>query len=570
MACFSGKYKHEEGFRGFICDEIDTVAENEHFSIAYIGEIYRSNGILTTACLVLEEIEKNGLRFFQEAEGAFACGIYNKQDATIYLIRDKMGIKPLFYSVEEEGIYWSSSLKKLAEIRKEKKEIDQEALSQFFQLTYIPAPKTIYKGISKIMPATCLQITRAGIKEKKYWNIQDQICSIDVSDYETCKKTLRDKLFASAERRLSDAKEYGALLSGGFDSTIITGIVSKLSSKPIRTFTVGSNDKMLDESRLAEIVAKKNHTVHHTLLLDWDAIQEEIPDLLSTLDEPYADSSLLASYAVSKCAKESTDVIFTGDGGDEVFAGYNKYLVTYYAERYNKVPRILRKGIVEPIVNSLPKDSYKVQGIRKLIRSAGMSELDRRKDLMCLGFKPEILSKIKRDGQVDNIKIVDEVFSSWPGLDAQTMAQYIDYNIVLEGDMFPKGYYTSKSTGITIRSPILDEDIVSYSFAMPSDYRIKGKQRKVVFKEAFSDLIPEELYKETKHGFGVPVYQWLREGLREELLDDANEEFIREQGIFNGDATREIINLHVSGKENYYSPLWAFFVFQNWYKRNMM
>lgn len=567
MVSYSGRFLYD-GTVEIESNSESCCFENDLYRMAFIGEIY-SDSIICDVEHFLSAFVNRGMSLFAEIEGAYSCAIFDKHSDILYLVRDKLGSKPLYYCNTERGTYFASDIKAILAKSGIPKEIDRDALSQYFQLTYIPAPLTIYHGIQKVMPASCITITNVGIKKQtKYWSLKDDSSKISVSNYESAKSELRERVFQSAKSRLDDVVENGVLLSGGFDSTIILGVLSKLSNKPINTFTVASPDKKSDESNLAEIVAHKHHSNHHSLLLDWNAAREELPQILDNLDEPYADSSLIACYTISKHAKQYTNVLFTGDGGDEVFAGYNKYLVTYYMSLYNKLPKFIRSGVVSPLLEKMPAGSYKLLAAKKFIHCSQMDELNQRIDLMLLGFKPEILSALMIDGYVNSLDVVRACCNEWPELDSQAMAQFIDYNIVLEGDMLRKSYYASNPLDITIRSPILDEHVVAYSFALPTQYKIHGKKRKIIFKDAFQDMIPEQLYHVPKHGFGVPMYYWLKEDLKQQLLKFADRDFLEAQGLFRYDVIQSIINSHITGNENHFSALWAFYVFQSWYTAN--
>ncbi len=279
---------------------------------------------------VLLAYDEYGIDFLKMLDGMFSLAIYDVLNGEWLIARDRAGEKPLYYSYNKDWLIFASELKSIIATNLLKKEIDAEALSTYFQLTYIPAPKTIYKGVFKLMPGSLMKVHADGLIEHlRYWDLHPWSKLEEYEDYEKCKRELREKLFSSVERRMISDVPLGAFLSGGFDSSIVVGIMSQISDKRINTFNIGFNEKQYDESKLAGIVAQKNNTNHTKLILDWGKVLTNIDNILGNIDEPFADSSLIATYAVSELAKQYVTVALTGDAGDELFAGYDKYLGNY-------------------------------------------------------------------------------------------------------------------------------------------------------------------------------------------------------------------------------------------------
>ena len=518
--------------------------------------------------VVLQGYLKYGKSFLEKMDGMFAFAIYDTEEKIWTFARDRIGEKPFYYSCTNEYFVFGSELKSLLSTGVINKNIDQEALSIFLQLTYIPAPYSIIKNVKKLMPGTIMTLDSKGnINTEVYWDVKETREKYRDLDYDSAKEELRKRLIESVRKRMISDVPLGAFLSGGFDSTIIVGIMSMLSDKPINTFTIGFDDKQYDESDLANIVAKKNNTNHHVLKLDWNEVIKDIDLILENIDEPFADSSLIATYAVSKMTKGYVTVALTGDAGDELFAGYDKYLISHYSNLYNNIPSIIKKSIVEPVVKLLPFGSAISRKANKVIKAAKMSTYGQYKQMMSLGFKEPELHKLLINS--DNISQLSFVESNYNYLDDddQTKAQYSDIKVVLEGDMLAKVDRASMLVSLETRVPLLDYNVVDLAFGMDSSYKIKGKNRKIILKDAFSDLIPKEIFKAKKHGFSVPMSKWLETELKEKLLYYASEEFINDQNLFNYDYINEIIDSHMTHKEDKYSELWTFFVFQNWYDR---
>lgn len=532
-----------------------------------LGHHFSTNSDTET---VLHGFEEYGMDILDKIEGMFCFVIYDTVKTEWIIARDRVGEKPLYYFKTDFYFIFASELKSLIATGLIPKKIDYEALSTYFQLTYIPAPKTIFEGVCKLPAATVMVIKNDGVASlNRYWNLKTVIDNAEVKNYETCKTELRQKLFTSVEQRMNSDVPLGAFLSGGFDSSIIVGIMSQISDKPINTFTIGYKEKQFDESELAAIVAKKNNTNHTTLMLDWDNALSDVEHLLSSIDEPYADSSLIASYVVSKLTKEHVTVALSGDAGDELFAGYNKYLVGYYGDRYKAIPGFLRKGIINPAISLLPTNSSLSKKAKKLIDAAELDDFERIIRLMSLGFKKEEMLQLMPGFAPGSLDFIRSQYDALKKADSQTRTQYIDFMTVLEGDMLPKVDRSSMLASLEMRAPLLDRGVIELAYSMPSEYKIKGKERKIILKDTFRDLLPDELFSAPKHGFMVPIGKWLAKDLRDRLEYYASREFIEEQGLFDFGYLNGVVGKHLSGQEDRFSELWAFFVFQNWYERVM-
>ena len=527
------------------------------------GCIFSTN---TDTEVVLLGYEKYGVDFLDRMDGMYAFCIYDVPEKTWFLARDRFGEKPLYYCKTDTCILFASELKSLLETGLIEKNIDLEAMSIYFQLTYIPAPYSIIQGVYKLPAASYMKMQEDGnMKIDRYWSID--LTQETSDDYNRCKKKLRDALYTSVEKRMVSDVPLGAFLSGGFDSTIITGIMSDISDVPVDTFTIGFKEKQYDESELAKRVSRKHGTNHHVLTLDWGCVIEDLPYILDNIDEPFADASLIATYEVSKMTKKYVTVALTGDAGDELFAGYDKYLITYYSDLYKRIPKILRKGVIEPGSRLLPSQSTLRRKVDKVVTSADLDTYSQRKRMMSLGFKPEELHLLLKDDKINRLEFIRELYEQYTEIDEQKRTQYVDSNIVLEGDMLAKVDRASMLASLETRAPMLDRLVAETAFSFPTKYKINKTDRKIILKDTFRDLIPDELFSAPKHGFGVPNGLWLENELKVKLMEYADERFLEEQGLFNYEYISQIITEHMSHKRNRTGELWTFFVFQNWYKR---
>lgn len=575
----SALYENNQGYifadsNCVICGN-ETYVQNESHIIFFHGDLYNKKELAhkygaedcNEAETCLAGWQKDGNRLLERLSGKFLLIIYDKVNKKLIAARDKVGSKQMYYYKNDECFLFCTELGGLLSTDIVPKKVDKRGLSQYLQLTYIPAPISIIDSVKKVNAAVKFSLDKDGhIDEKEYWNITNK-ASKNAVDFKKCKDELKELLYESVKNKMELYEDSGAFLSGGFDSSIVVGIMADLSERPIKTFTIGYGDKQYDESSLAGIVAKKNGTDHTVLKLDWNNVSENIDTILEGLDEPYADSSLIATYAVCRLAKKCTSVAFMGDAGDELFAGYNKYLISYYGNKYKKIPCFLRKRVIEPLVKLIPATSTLRRKISKVIASAELSILEQRKLLMSLGFKPEELKKLMIDGFVDDMNFIDRHYEFLSCADEQTKAQYIDFKTVLEGDMLPKVELAGRFSGLKTCAPILDDKIVKFAYSIPTEFKINKTNRKIILKETFRYLLPDELFSAPKHGFAVPIGAWLENELKDRLLEFSSKDFLEKQGLFDYGYINEIMEEHFTHRKNRYSELWAFFVFQNWYKK---
>ena len=517
--------------------------------------------------MILRGYEKYGVCFFKLLEGMFAICIYDILNGEWILARDRVGEKPLYYYYDEDCFLFGSELASLLSTGRIPKRIDHEGLCHFLRLTYIPAPYTIIEKVKKLMPATYLILRKDGsVKSETYWNLELGR-NAEYLDYEKSKKVLRETFIEAVESRMISDVPLGAFLSGGFDSTVVVGTMAYLSDKSIKTFTVGLDGKNQDESEMAALVAKKHHTDHTVLKLDWNNAFDEINVILDAMGEPLANPTLIASYQISKLAKEYVSVCLTGDAGDELFAGYDKYLISYYSDIYNRIPGIIRKFGIEPFANAIPKDMNISRKMMKVIENADKDMFEQRKQLMCLGFKDDELDFLMLRQDIPDMQFIKNVYNEFLSVDEKKRAQYLDLKISLEGCMLSTVDRGSMLASLETRVPMLDSKIVEFAFSMPTEYKIIGRQRKRILKDAFSDMIPDELYRFPKHGFGVPIGKWIKDYMGTEFNKYINRDYLEYQGIFSYNYISEIYKSHITGKRDRGRELWSFYVFQNWYDK---
>lgn len=551
--------------------------------IVFNGEIYNFRELK-------EDIEKAGVEFLTESdtevilngyevygmegiikrlEGMFAFALYDRKKKELYIARDKYGEKPLYIWQQEKRLCFASELKAFAP-NLSGFSIDNKALNYFLTLDYIPAPYTIYREIKKMLPGYYWRVTTDGIKEERcYYHLQERIISgsRDIS-FEEAKEELRKLLIESVKRRMVSDVPMGAFLSGGIDSSIICILMSHLSDKPINTFSIGFKEKDYDESDRARLVAEHIHANHTEYIMDYADVVKDLDDIIAYYDEPFGDSSAIPSFYVARLAHKKVKVVLTGDCADELFAGYEKYLGRYYVERFRKLPFWMKKGI-SAIIRKITFTSATnniLRKMRKVIDNATYDDFNLYYALMCQGFKDEERGRLLCDGIYENIKNdIKEKYNSFSNISVLGQEQCTDIQVVLEGGMFVKIDRACMKSSLENRAPFIDSGILEFALRLPDTYRLKGKNKKYILKEAFKDLLPHKTISFSKRGFGVPVDHWFRNELKDSLERMFDKEFIKSQGIFNYDEIRKLMQDHFNGKENNKTKLWNLFVFQKWY-----
>lgn len=507
-------------------------------------------------------------------EGMFAFALWDEALKKLFVVRDRFGEKPLYYTSNEQGFFFGSELKALKE-HYSIESFDRDALNLFFTLSYIPAPYTIYKGVRKLEAGHYLEVDLTGTFTSKSFYDLKSIVNVNrtqlIEDYQSAKEQLRSLLFQSVEELMISDVPLGSFLSGGIDSSIVSAIMSKVSSAPIKTFSIGFKEKAYDESDRAAFVARHIGSEHTLYVLDHIDLLDVVDETLAYFDEPFGDSSAIPSMMVAKKARDKVTVVLTGDCADELFGGYEKYLGKYYADKYNAFPNLL-KYLFELGINLIPHNNitnHTLRKVKKVIRSANKSPEERYASLNSLGFQhDDRVHLLKVKYQADSSVIILQHFNALDKEDELTQTFYSDVKLILEGDMLTKVDRACMMNSIEARIPFLDSKIVDFSFKLPHNFKIDGTNKKKILKETFADLLPAETMSFSKMGFGLPIRLWFQSELRTELETLLSEDVIKRQGIFNSSYVDRLMKEHMSCKENHASKLWQLYVFQKWYNNH--
>lgn len=563
-------------------------SDDFQIAICFNGEIYNflelKNGLISKGVhfkttsdteVILRMYETEGTASFSKLDGMFAFSIYDKRAGRLVIARDYFGEKPLYYVKTDDLFAWGSELKSLRRNDLFHEKISPFSVNLFFKFTYIPAPYTIYENVFKLEPGHYLELDLVNHELSiNTYRTEIQITNFPKISFNDALVKTRELVFDTVRSRSISDVPIGAFLSGGVDSSIVSFCLSKVSEKPIDTFSIGFKNKLFDESKKAALVAKMINSRHHEYILNEEDLLGNISGIIANFDEPFADSSALPSYFVSKMASRHVKVVLTGDGGDEVFGGYNKHLITK-ANRYytNFVPEVLHKSLAK-VVQPILTDNNDVRGFKfqlnKLLNSIdyrnnqywnivslGFVEDDRRKVLKRFIVSNELLLHYKKKYGKEAVRNLNDM-------------REIDRILSLEGDLLPKVDRTSMQSSIECRAPFLNVALWNFTKSLPEKYLIKGVEKKWLIRKAFQKEFPAGFLDLKKHGFGIPVGDWLRTHFHEDIVRYSERSLIKEQGIFDYENLSNIVSSHLRKERDYTFQVWSFYCFQVWYFNEFM
>ena len=560
------------------------VTDDGNIVIVYNGEVYNflelrkelaDEGVAFKTNSDTEVVAQAYLHYgirscLEKLEGMFAFAIYDIRKGEVHVARDRYGEKPLYYIEDADGFRFASELKAFNP-REQRFPIDKTALNLFLTLDYIPAPYSIYEPVRKLMPGTWVTIGGDhSVSTHSYYHLQESVVPLDITE-EEAKKRLRELLADSVGKRMVGDVPLGAFLSGGLDSSIVCALMNELSDGPVRTFSIGFNERECDESRRAQLMSAHIGSKHTQYVLQYQDVINDLDELLDYYDEPFGDSSAIPSYFVGRLARRDVKYVLTGDCADELFAGYEKYLADYYSRRYKRVPEPLR-AVFEWLVALCPINGYTsnlLRKVRKIIRSSQKGGFDLYYDMLCQGFSDSQRKRLLSPDAYQDIKPLyaerfDKLSDRYSYLQKQ---QLLDVESVLEGCMFPKMDRACMYNSLENRAPFIDRRILELALGLPDGLKLHGRSKKYILKTTFRDLLPKATVKFPKKGFDVPVDRWLRNDLRGNLERLTDRQLIDRQGLFDYDFIQTMLQEHFTGKENHKNKLWNLYVFQKWYCR---
>src|SRR5579864_2359702 len=498
----------------------------------------------------------------ERLNGMFAFAIFDRPRRAVFLARDRVGIKPLHYAVDGRRLVFASELKALLRDPALRKGIDPVALDEYLAYEFVPSPRSIVRGISKLQPGHTLtwSLDEGGPRLRRYWAATLSPGDTRGQSLDVAAEELRDVLRESVRKELISDVPLGVFLSGGIDSSAVTAMMKQLGGE-VKSFSVGFAERSFDESGHAREVARHLGTDHHELTLEPPMLLDLIPRLPALLDEPLGDASIIPTYLLSAFTRQHVKVALGGDGGDELFAGYPTLQAHRLAGYYLRAPRVVRRGLVEPVVRRLPvsRDNLSFDfRAKRFVSGAGYPVAERHQRWMG-SFAPEertaVLSR-----ELAEESLVDEFRS----LDPLNQVLAIDMRMYLENDILVKLDRASMMASLEGRVPLLNNDFVGYALSLPLSMKLRGLRSKFLLKRALRGILPERILRRPKKGFGIPVADWFRGPLREQMRDVLASDRIRREGFFDPAAVQRLIGEHLVGRRDNRKQLWTLFAFQLW------
>lgn len=517
--------------------------------------------------VLLYALIEEGVECLNKLNGFFAFAFYDEQENSLLLARDRFGIKPLHIYQDEDKVLFASEVKSILAYGIDRK-LNYGALHTYVQLNYLPGSLSMLEGLRKLLPGHYLEIKGAIVEEKAYYELAPKVAE---RPFEEAKSKFKSLLEQSVTDRLVADVPLGTFLSGGIDSSVISAIAARHVNE-LQTFSIGYRDEpYFDETNYANLVAKKIGSKHTVFKLTNDDLFAHLYDMLDYLDEPFADSSALAVYILSKETRKNVTVSLSGDGADELFAGYNKHAALY---------RMLHAGAKEHLVSAfsgiwglLPKSrnnpvTNTFRQLHRFAKASHMSPEDRYWTWAAFGDAAYANWLIKQSDEP--VASFDNPFMLLnSGKESISDTLLADVKMVLPNDMLTKVDLMSMANSLEVRVPFLDHRVVEFAFGLPDNFKINGKHRKRIVKEAFREELPNELFNRGKHGFEVPLLKWLRNELKSLLENDLlSPSFIEEQAVFNMRAITKLKKqLYSRNPGDAHAKIWAILVFQWWWKK---
>ena len=554
-------------------------------AIVFNGEIYnfqelkkeleaRGHQFLTNSDteVIVHLYDEYGVDCVNYLRGMFAFAIWDNQDKALFIARDRIGKKPLLYSHQPNGdLIFGSEFTALLAHPDISREVDFEAIHHYLTFTYVPAPLTAYKQIRKLEPGHWLYWKNGEIKIERYWKL-DFSKKIKISETEAVEETVRI-LRESTKLRMISEVPLGAFLSGGVDSSLVVALMAQESNMPIKTFSSGFEEQDFSELKYAKQVANHVGAEYHEFVVKPNAL-EVLPILVEHYGEPYADASAIPTYYVSKETRKFVTVALNGDGGDESFGGYERYVAMNLAETYGKLPRFLREQVIENIVNIIPSQVTKrnlVRNIKGFVSVASTPHVERYLRLSSSFTKKELsenyIKKFQEQvGKRDSIKFIEPFFEN-NGMNIIDAMLLTDIRTYLPNDLLVKVDIASMAVSLEARSPLLDHKVLEFAASLPVKFKVNGFQTKYLLKKIASKFVPKDVIYRKKMGFGMPLTHWFRGELSSFLHEVLLSEKSLERGIIKPEVVKNLIETHSKGTSDNTFRLWTLLMLELWFNR---
>jgi asparagine synthase (glutamine-hydrolysing) len=542
----------------------------------YNGEVYNFREIakdlnieLKTSCdteVIVEAFAEWGVTFINKLNGMFSICIYDKQEQTLYLFRDRIGIKPMFYYWDGNNFAFSSELKSLLNISyiRERRQLNNSAINEFLHLGYIPEPDTIYSNIRKFPNGQTGIVSENGFRMESYWDIEGTIRRNVITDISEAKERLNTLITSSVSMRLVSDVPFGTFLSGGIDSSLVTAVAARQHNQKLNTFSIGFADSKHDESKYAAKVAEYLGTNHHEYIVTENDARDIIVDMLDFYDEPYADSSAIPTMMLSKLAKQTVSMVLSGDGGDELFHGYGAYR---WAKRLNNFPANKFRALMGAILSASPSNRDKrASYLFKYKDKANMkSHIFSQEQYL---FSEKELDKLLNPDLIFDNSLEQDYSNFVRKLTPEEAQAVFDIRYYLKDDLLVKVDRASMRYALETRVPLLDHRIVELALNIDPKLKISGKTQKFLLKEVLYDYVPKEYFDRPKWGFSIPLKKWLYTDLSFLIKDYLNEGVINEFHIVEFKEVQKLVRKFKSGHDYLYNRLWLLIVLHKFLIKN--
>lgn len=569
-------------------------------TVVFNGEIYNYRDLqkeltdypFKSSCdteVILAAYLKWGIDFVNRLNGMFAIALYDRRSSDLYLIRDRIGKKPLYYWIDGDNIIFGSELKPIMACPGFVGRIDRRVLVRYLCQQYIDAPYTVFQDVFKLEPGAVLHYSDGKTEVRKYWDlarVYEKQVAEPVTSFDEAKVGLKAQLQAAVRRRMISDVPLGTFLSGGYDSSLVTALMAEASEVPVKTFSIGFSDPAYDESPYAEAVAKHLGTDHTSVIIDEKQMLDLVDSIPQYYDEPFADSSQIPSMLVAELAKKDVTVVLTGDGGDEFYCGYNIYQKVHEAQFLDGLGGIaygigrLPIGHGRCLMDIYP---FSVRTIAKNRDRQTKTQLSSDYYVkVAYGFllgsemTEAAYEKSQRIGKAleDFLPAKTPVEERYPVSDWTVKRMLLDMEYYLPSDILTKVDRSTMKYSLEGRCPLLDRDVMEYSFRIPQKYKLYKGDKKHILKSIADDYIPQDLLDRPKKGFSVPIDKWLRGPLRDRLGGVSQPEYLKQQGLFDSSYVSSYIQDYLSTGDagpgtgrNPSGIVWAFFVFQMWWEK---
>jgi len=525
--------------------------------------------------VIVHLYEEEGKDCVHKLEGMFAFAIWDKKEEELFIARDRLGIKPLYYTHQNNRFLFASEIKALLEDRNVSREINPAALDYFLTFLYIPAPLTVFKEINKLKAGHFLIFKNGKFYTERYWKLN--ISQEEQKAAGFYEEQIIHALQKTVKSHLVSDVPIGVFLSGGIDSSAIVSLMHQSGVDSIRTFSIGYEGKYssYNELEYSRLIAERFSTKHQEFIIKPDIIQI-LPEVVNYIDEPFADSSALLTYLISKEASQHVKVALSGVGGDEAFGGYPRYSGAIISSYYERFPSSLRKLLrnFSSRIKPSPKGRDTPGRIKRFLESGLLSPEEKYMAWMTFFdshmkndiYNTDLRKKINEDEEYIHFKYFNEIDSQ----DYLNRIFYVDVNTYLPDDLLIMADRMSMAHSLELRVPFCDHKLMEFSFSIPFQLKLKGLRLKGLFKKSLKGLLPKEILNKPKQGFMVPLADWLREDLKGYALEVLSRDNIKKRNFFDPDRVQDILNKHFSGQEIYTHQIWALMVLEIWLRNSSL